>query len=717
MVGEMKKAKKLKEWIFQKSVLKKLLISYILLLILLIASNLFIYTKTRSLLMTKEITYNRMALDYTREIMDQNIQGIYDSCVTLLRDRETQKRLGEIESVGNQMYIINQLLEFTQKNSLIEHAILFDSEIDYVLYEEGSLEAANVFETHFQYEDWKKENLLEKFEQAEIGYIPRSNIKINSTSGNAEGSYITIYFASPYFSRDSRLLLLLPENRMRELFKNAYSSNQFMILAESGEPIVKPENGMYQKDFIDMLKAAKKSESGHFRYGDYLVIQEKSQVFNWEYTVLINYSDIFQDVNIVRSILMYLTLAVSLLGIVVIVISIRDNYMPLKEILNYIEKGPREKTENEYDEIKHEILNLKENNHTYKENLTLYELIQHGTDEKSLQEFFAEPYVCSIIIAGTEMDEAEEIQDFLEKSYLKSCCGVRLIKSNPNELYIILNSKDLRRDDIIKALEKFWEEKSPQLFASVGSVETVQNLKRSCDYAKRTIKNGTVKYRGCVYTNVDNKGDCIYFPLDFENRMMSYIYASDRESVNKFIEEILDNNSAIVWSSFGKLFLDFYENYRHLALKLKIAVNEDIWKEISVIRYNLEQIRTFLKSMYQEIVFESPVDKRAKYVGEFVKDYIKEHYMDSGITIEEIAGKLDLASTYVSTLFKKEAQISFSQYLSDFRIQKAQELLEQTEMKVKDIAMETGFGTYNNFARVFKKKLGMTPVEYKNQIS
>lgn len=83
MVEEMKKAKKLKDWILQKSVLKKLLISYSLLLILLIASNLFIYTKTKSLLMSKEIVYNRMALDYTGEIMDQTVQGIYDSCVTL----------------------------------------------------------------------------------------------------------------------------------------------------------------------------------------------------------------------------------------------------------------------------------------------------------------------------------------------------------------------------------------------------------------------------------------------------------------------------------------------------------------------------------------------------------------------------------------------------------------------------------------------------------
>lgn len=717
MVEEMKKAKKLKDWILQKSVLKKLLISYSLLLILLIASNLFIYTKTKSLLMSKEIVYNRMALDYTGEIMDQTVQGIYDSCVTLLRDRETQKRLRDIESVGNQMYIINRLLEFTQKNSLIEHAFLFNSEIDYVLYEEGSLESENVFQTHFQYEDWKKENLLEKFEQAEIGYIPRSNIKINSTSGNSEGSYITIYFSSPYFSRDSRLLLLLPENRMRELFKNAYSDNQFMILAESGEPIVKPENDMYQKDFIAMLELANESEKNHFRYGDYLVIQESSQVFNWEYIVLINYLDVFKDVDIVRNILMSLTLLIFLLGIVVIAISIRENYLPLKEILNYIEKGPREKTKNEYDEIKHEILNLKENNHTYKESLTLYELIQHGTDEKSLQEFFTEPYVCSIILAGTEMDVAEEIQKFLEKVFLESYCVVRLIKSNPNELYAIMNSKAMCRNDIIEVLEEFWEEKSPQLFASVGSVEHVQNLKASCDYAKRTIKNGTIKYRGCIYTNVDNKGGCIYFPLDFENRMMSCIYASDREGVDKFIEEILHGNSSIVWSSFGKLFLDFYENYRRLALKLNVVVDEDIWKEISVIRYNLEQISTFLKGMYQGLVFESPVDKRAKYVGEFVKNYIKEHYMDSGITIEEIAGKLGLASTYVSTLFKKEAQISFSQYLSDFRIQKAQELLEQTEMKVKDISMETGFGTYNNFARVFKKKLGMTPIEYKNQIS
>ena len=46
--------------------------------------------------------------------------------------------------------------------------------------------------------------------------------------------------------------------------------------------------------------------------------------------------------------------------------------------------------------------------------------------------------------------------------------------------------------------------------------------------------------------------------------------------------------------------------------------------------------------------------------------------------------------------------------------EQAKYLLEHTDKKVKDIASETGFGTYNNFTRVFKKKLGVTPIEYKN---
>ncbi len=179
--------------------------------------------------------------------------------------------------------------------------------------------------------------------------------------------------------------------------------------------------------------------------------------------------------------------------------------------------------------------------------------------------------------------------------------------------------------------------------------------------------------------------------------------------------EIFDLNQNISWSAFRKLLLDFCEAYKRIASKLQIAMEDDVMKRLMDFGYDIKPIRAFVQKMYCELVFAAPVDKRANDVGTFIKDYISKNYRNSEITIEGIAEELDLAPTYVSTLFKREAQIPFSQYLSDFRIQKATDLLENTNMKIKDIAEEVGFGTYSNFARTFKKKLGVTPVEYKSQ--
>lgn len=251
--------------------------------------------------------------------------------------------------------------------------------------------------------------------------------------------------------------------------------------------------------------------------------------------------------------------------------------------------------------------------------------------------------------------------------------------------------------------------------AGVGATETVQNLKQSCDRAKEVVKGGRICDDGHVYSEADGRTECIHFPLDIESRMMSFIYAADKASVHTLIAETFDNNQNISWSAFSKLLLDFYEMYKRIATKLQIPIEEDVMRHFVDFGYDLKSIKAYVQKLYAELVFKSPVDKRASDVGAFVKDYISEHYQNSEITIEGIAEELDLAPTYVSTLFKREAQISFSQYLSDFRIQKATDLLENTNMKIKDIAEEVGFGTYSNFARTFKKKLGVTPVEYKSQ--
>ena len=70
------------------------------------------------------------------------------------------------------------------------------------------------------------------------------------------------------------------------------------------------------------------------------------------------------------------------------------------------------------------------------------------------------------------------------------------------------------------------------------------------------------------------------------------------------------------------------------------------------------------------------------------------------------------APGYFSTLFKKETGESFSRYLTQIRMEKAKELLEQTALKNYEIAEKVGFSDPHYFGISFKKMTGKTPTEY-----
>lgn len=82
---------------------------------------------------------------------------------------------------------------------------------------------------------------------------------------------------------------------------------------------------------------------------------------------------------------------------------------------------------------------------------------------------------------------------------------------------------------------------------------------------------------------------------------------------------------------------------------------------------------------------------------------------------EELARRAFISPDYLTKLFKKETGMSLSEYIIQKRILLAQQLLSSTSMSIVEISQKAGFSYSSYFVRIFKKKVGMTPQQYREE--
>ena len=92
--------------------------------------------------------------------------------------------------------------------------------------------------------------------------------------------------------------------------------------------------------------------------------------------------------------------------------------------------------------------------------------------------------------------------------------------------------------------------------------------------------------------------------------------------------------------------------------------------------------------------------------------YINEHY-SRAITLEEVAEAIGFSPAYLSTLFKKEIGINFSDYLTSRRMEEAKRLLKENTCSINEIAELVGYSDPKYFSKTFNKVVGLKPSEYR----
>ncbi|XID93504.1 helix-turn-helix domain-containing protein [Paenibacillaceae bacterium WGS1546] len=166
------------------------------------------------------------------------------------------------------------------------------------------------------------------------------------------------------------------------------------------------------------------------------------------------------------------------------------------------------------------------------------------------------------------------------------------------------------------------------------------------------------------------------------------------------------------------IFAHLLGELEYMLFELQINIHDVFEEHIYDVLYSKSTL-AHVRSWLDETVFASirqylarqHVSKQ-KQVAQQVIHQIHDRY-DEDLTLQHVADELDISVSQLSRLFKEETGRTFSESLIQYRMQKAAELLENTDMSIKDIADKMRYTNVQNFSRIFKQVVGLPPGEYR----
>lgn len=178
----------------------------------------------------------------------------------------------------------------------------------------------------------------------------------------------------------------------------------------------------------------------------------------------------------------------------------------------------------------------------------------------------------------------------------------------------------------------------------------------------------------------------------------------------------------------GFSFENMFSAVLHLAVTLSNTLGEMNNRNVNPVPYNLQAINRRIleketldeiEGVLLEVVREvtgqrkSGREDKNRLLAETVKEIIDKHYADPDLNVQRIADMLKMSSVYLGQVFKAQEGTTVVDQINAARLSSARECLEQKDLTVTEIMEKVGFGNESYFYRLFKRRYGTTPKEYR----
>lgn len=275
----------------------------------------------------------------------------------------------------------------------------------------------------------------------------------------------------------------------------------------------------------------------------------------------------------------------------------------------------------------------------------------------------------------------------------------RIMRCVGNIGVIAYFSEKFRIDELEKATQKLISIKNKMYYAPMG--EVISTRLEEVFYEKALDKSVFYLFRDELKTAIE-AGSIEEVSVKYEDCLQEIMYCSIDECKREmyglymYIRNYFENKD--------REFPDVSEKWEKM---------EDVILGRSSFIFAKEYLNSYVLAVTN---FQKELlNKQEHYTITYIKKYIVQNY-GKLFDINEIAEQLNLSPNYLRSIFKEGTGSTIHEYLIDYRMEKACEMLKNKSYRIKDIAMDCGYENVSYFIQSFQKKYGVSPNEYRKMV-
>jgi AraC-like DNA-binding protein len=738
------------------------MICYVIILLVPIMSSLSLYRYTEDTLTRKAYENGMMSVRQVRNVVDEQLKTVINVSNTIcVSSSIVRLKYMSLPFNAAKYYEVHErskyLANFSTQQALIKYIYAFCSNMD-CLVDSGHI--------------YTNVNQLDKIIGLRIGLNKDRFYELMGQSHqndiytlNGGNSIIMLQTLSAYASEKRpaiTLIIVLNTDAIKELLKSTSETvkgSAYMLL-----PAGSVFGAHSQGDPVDYSTLSAMYGEGQITNNDLVVTYADSGVTNFRYVLSVPCSTFLRDISSMQLAFIYFMSGALVLGLLVAYMLARHNYKPLQQLKQTAQI--HEKSSDDFSALGSRLKELlSDENQMHMEieqlsrtsNAQLFNLLLTGNlnvleqnQRKQLEGLFTGNVFVAALIDTGEDDEgatAEDIREVngalnvLAAECAQNACQCVIQPHNNAFAAIFCFAGTVDRNDA----QFFVQETCKRMLKNASSQPLLSSISIYVGDAKEGIVHVSISFANALkakeyaefITETENRvvlyDEAMYscdiawedFDIvDAERRFTSLMMEGHYSRGNQTLREIMtyykcrDGMSLYVMRCRMFGVMNMMLNVLH---EVEPDLGTSFFEETNpVARLLSARTHQELEDMIFQIIdrLVGAQESKAPDIQDkitHVEHYIAAHYFDVGLGVKQVADAFNMSLPYLSRVFKKEKGFGLLNYINNYRVQKAKEIMKSDEnATVADIAEKVGYNSSQTLIRIFKRYEGTTPGQFRD---